>query len=130
MSLFPALPEAREAQFEWFHALAHSLKAGTCGPVPASVRSDMLRFTSQNLPGEAFPDTSDEQSFIDAVQRLRSNEVAWNKALQAAIVDACEKAEAGARKTAAEDLERLASTCPWELFAAVARDQAICFTAK
>ena len=128
MPLHPPLPETRDAQFEWFHALAHSLKAAGVGEVRASVRSDMLRFTAENLPGHSFPDELDNKVFIESVQQLRTNESAWNKALQAAIIKACDKAEAGERRAAAEDLEHFASSCPWALFAEVARDQASQFT--
>ena len=128
MPLYPPLPKTRDAQFEWFHALAQSLKSAGFRDVHASVRSDMLRFTTENLPSHSFPDELEDRAFIESVQQLRTNESAWNRALQTAIIKACDKAEAGERLAAAEDLERFASSCPWALFAEVARDQASQFT--
>ena len=123
------LPEAPDAQFEWFHALAELLDKHGPVAVNADTRSAMLRFVTEHLPGHTFPDEEDTNAFIESVQRLRESERTWNKALQAAIISACDRAEAGNPHVAANNLEHFASSCPWALFARVARGQASQFIA-
>lgn len=124
MAQHSALPDTPDAQFEWFHSLAQSLEEFGAVAVNEGTRSGMLRFTTEHLPGHEFSHEQDAHSFLEDVQRLRGNERAWNKALQAAIISACDRAAAGEQQGAKGDLEHFASSCPWALFARVARDQA------
>jgi hypothetical protein len=130
MALHPPLPETPDAQFEWFHALAELLNKHGPVAVSAGTRSDLLRFTTEHLPGHTFPDKQDTNALIESVKRLRESERNWNKSLQAAIISACDRAEAGEPQGAADDLERFACSCPWALFARVARGQASQFVAS
>ncbi len=129
MAQHPPFPDTSDAQFEWFHSLAQSLEEFGAVAVNESMRSGMLRFAAQHLPGHKFPEEQDPHSFLEDVQLLRKNERAWNKALQAAIMGASDRAAAGEQQGASNDLERFASSCPWALFARVARDQASQFMA-
>jgi hypothetical protein len=129
MPTLTQLPKDRSDQFEWFHALAKTIEAGTLSVSAVALTREVAEFVAQHLPGYAFPLTSTDVEFIEAVRTLRENEKAWNRRLMQTLIEADDQAKAGSTQIAAESLRNFAANCPWALFAEVATNQARHFQA-
>jgi hypothetical protein len=125
----PRLPEDHDSQVEWFHMLAKALEAAAGEVIETTLRDDLVRFVARQLPEHLLPSNLTDAEFVDAVLSLRKNEGYWNCSLMQAIIEACDRAESGQPREAAEDLRTFASTCPWVMFAEVATNQASNFPA-
>ena len=124
MSQLPSLPEDQDAQFEWFRLVVQLLREQGASAVSETMRAGLDRFTRTNLPEHSFPAGLEQQAFAAEVLKLKDNDTSWNRALQSALVAAYDKAGAGEHLSAVEDLEAFARTCPWALYAEVARTEA------
>ena len=124
MRTLPRLPENHAAQVEWFHLLAKALEAAEVDVIESTLRDDLVSFVALQLPDHPLPSDLTDAEFVEAVLSLRKNESSWNRSLMQAIIEACDRADSGQAREAAEDLRTFASTCPWVMFAAVATNQA------
>jgi hypothetical protein len=129
MPQLPGLPEDHVAQVEWFHMLSKTLEAEEVVVIEPTLQDDLARFVARQLPAHPLRSELTDAQFIDAVLSLRKNESSWNRALMQAIIKACDLAESGQPKQAAEDLKIFATTCPWIMFTEIAINQAALFPA-
>jgi hypothetical protein len=100
----PRLPEDHYLQVEWFHMLAKALEAADDEVIEPTLRNDLVRFVARQLPEHPLPSNLTDAEFADAVLSLRKNESSWNRSLMQAIIEACDRAESGQPREAAEDL--------------------------
>jgi hypothetical protein len=128
MPSLPRLPEDHVAQVEWFHMLSKTVEVEDAVVIEPTLRDDLARFVARQLPAHPLLSELTDEEFVDAVLSLRKNESSWNRALMQAIIKACDLAESGQPRQAAEDLKTFAATCPWVMFAEVATNQATHFT--
>ncbi len=123
MRRIPPLPQDIDAQVEWFHDLAAAASSNACEALDMAVRAALESFMEAHLPGHGLPDGMDGGALIDAIKKLRANEISWNRALMSSMVDADDQFRAGVAERACKTLTDFAATCPWTLFAQAARDQ-------
>jgi hypothetical protein len=84
-------------------------------------------FIECQLPGQYSPSGLSHDDLFQAVSDLRGNEQGWNRALQAALIEADDLHKAGSGTQAADSLLKFSTQCPWRLFKQVAEDQATCY---
>jgi hypothetical protein len=119
MRRIPPLPQDIDAQVEWFHDLAATASSGACEALDIAVQGSLESFMEAHLPGHGLP----EGTLVDAIKKLRANEISWNRALMSSMIDADDQCRAGDAERACKTLTDFAATCPWTLFAQAARDQ-------
>jgi hypothetical protein len=119
MRRIPSLPQDIDAQVEWFHDLAATASSGACEAIDIAVRAALESFMEVHLPGHGLP----EGTLVDAIKKLRANEISWNRAVMSSMIDADDQFRAGDAERACKTLADFAATCPWTLFAQAARDQ-------
>jgi hypothetical protein len=123
MGTLSSLPSDSDAQIGWFHDLAEEVSAGR-SELDAGTQECLAQFVKTHLPGHPFSGAESEAELAGIVRDLRANELAWNRALQAAILRADDAFRGGNGVSARQELERFSRECPWRVFSEVALDQA------
>lgn len=118
-----ALPRDSDAQVAWFHDLAAEVSDGL-SELDAATRACLVQFVEAHLLGHPFSGAESESELIEIIRDLRANELAWNRALQAAILRADDAFGGGDAPRARQELEKFSRECPWRFFSEVALDQA------
>lgn len=113
-----------DEQVEWFHSFAEQPVAAIAAQASDTNRAWVARFVADCLPHHSFPPNLDPEQFAKEVKELRGNERGWNRGLMAALVQADDLVSSQGAQAAAASLESFANSCPWALFAEVARNQA------
>ena len=124
MAQHSSLPEGRDGQFEWFRTVVQQLRTTGVGAVTVALRQDMGRFAESNLPGHAFPHLESDEEFVEQVLKLKDNDLVWNKALQTTLLRSYDFEAPTARENSVRELNEFAATCPWALYAEIARFRA------
>lgn len=127
MSTTPNLPEDPDAQVGWFHDLAEEVSAGRA-VFNSTARDSLARFLEVFLPGHLLSGGETDRELEEIVRDVRENEVAWNRALQRAIVGSHDAFDAGNPSRAVGVLAEFARECPWTSFAQIALDQAALYS--
>ena len=122
MSTTPEPEDPRAAEVGWFHDLAEDV-AGGRAKIDSAVRARLAHFLEVFLPEHLLEGDETEQELEDIIRDVRKNEIAWNRALGKAILDAHDAFEAGDASRAVGVLEEFARGCPWTWFAEMALNQ-------
>lgn len=111
------------AQFEWFHQLAELPPDQLAQQATPANQAAFAAFVEASLPGHVAPLADSGEAFAKLVLDLRQNDIRWNKALMAALIEADDLFKAREPSKAVSLLESFASNCPWLLYREVALDQ-------
>jgi hypothetical protein len=94
MSTTPQFPDDLDAQVAWFHDLAEDVRAGRA-VVNSTTCESLGRFLAVFLPEHPLSGCETGREIEEAVRDVRENEVAWNRALQRAIIESHDTFDAG-----------------------------------
>jgi hypothetical protein len=122
MSTTPEPEDPRAAEVGWFHALAGEVAAGDAS-IDSEVRTRLAQFLEVFLPESPLEGDETESELEEIIRDVRGNEIAWNRALGRAILEAHDAYEAGDPSRAVRVLEDFARECPWTWFAEMALNQ-------
>ena len=114
----------RVASIEWFHGFAQLGRDEMARQWTPEIEGRLREHVALCLTGIEMPGIRTPEQFAEVVIDLRANESDWDRATMAAIIRADDLALAGQTEEAVHVLHAFAASCPWKLFAAVARDQA------
>jgi len=118
------------AQIEWFHQFAALPPDQLALQASEANRSAFANLVKVCLPDHNPPDSQSPEEFASTVLALRENERQWNRALSSALIHADDLRKSQGWQAAVSALEAFAESCPWKLFAEVARDQASNYSSR
>jgi hypothetical protein len=114
----------RDQEIEWFHSFSEQPAAAIAEQAKEANRERVAAFVASNLPDFSLPLKLSAEQFAEAVRELRENKSQWNRSLMGALIRADDLVASLGACAAAASLESFAASCPWMLYAEVARNQA------